>query len=96
MDHSVSSAVLCRAVYKYDAKIIEFHLDLDGKGDEYEAGHCWLPGQIQNTIKLINDGFSADGDGIKKPSPSELADRDWRADPSDGLRPFKKIRKNFK
>jgi len=95
-DHSVSSAVLCRAVYKYDAKIIEFHLDLDGKGDEYEAGHCWLPGQIQNTIKLINDGFSADGDGIKKPSPSELADRDWRADPSDGLRPFKKIRKNFK
>ena len=94
-DHSVSSAVLCRAVHKYNASMIEFHLDVDGKGEEYAAGHCWLPHQIQNAINLINDGFLADGNGIKKPAPSELADRDWRADPSDGLRPLKKIRKSF-
>jgi sialic acid synthase SpsE len=94
-DHSVSSSVLCRAIHKYDASVIEFHLDLDGKGEEYRSGHCWLPTQIQDTIKLINDGFLADGDGIKKPASSELADCDWRRDPSDGLRPLKKIRENF-
>ena len=94
-DHSVSTAVLSRAVHKYEASMIEFHLDLDGKGAEYASGHCWLPEQIKETIKLINDGLLADGDGIKKPARSEAADREWRADPSDGLRPFKKIRENF-
>ncbi len=94
-DHSVSPAVLLRAIHKYDACMIEFHLDLEGEGEEYASGHCWLPHQINSTIKLVNDGFLADGDGIKKPSPSELADREWRADPSDGLRPFKKLRESF-
>ena len=94
-DHSVSPAVLLRAIHKYDASIIEFHLDLEGDGEEYASGHCWLPHEIQNTIKLVNDGILADGDGIKKPSASEFSDREWRADPSDGLRPFKKIRENF-
>ncbi len=94
-DHSVSTAVLLRATHKYDATMIEFHLDLEGEGEEYATGHCWLPDQISETIKLINDGILADGTGIKKPAPSELADRDWRADPADGLRPFKKLRENF-
>jgi hypothetical protein len=22
---------------------IELHLDLDGTGEEYHTGHCWLP-----------------------------------------------------
>ena len=94
-DHSVSSAVLLRAVHKWEASAIEFHLDLDGNGPEYQAGHCWLPKHIQKTIKLIKEGFLADGDGVKKPMPSESADRLWRADPSDGLRPFKEIREKF-
>ena len=94
-DHSTSSAVLFRAVHKFDASMIEFHLDLDKNGDEYSAGHCWLPEEIAPTIALINNGFLADGDGIKKPMPSEIADREWRTDPSDGLRPFKHLRKNF-
>ena len=94
-DHSTSSAVLCRAVHKYNASIIEFHLDLDKNGDEYSSGHCWLPNEIASAIKMINDGFLADGNGIKEPMPSEMKDRDWRADPYDGLRPFKHIRKNF-
>jgi len=34
----------------------------------------------------------ADGEGVKKPSASELPDRSWRTDPSDGLRPMKSIR----
>lgn len=94
-DHSVCSAVISRAIHKYDASMIEFHLDLDKKGEEYASGHCWLPEQMKDTIKLIKNGFLADGDGVKKPMPSEIADRLWRADPSDGLRPFKEIRETF-
>ncbi len=91
-DHSVSAAVINRAIHKYDAKVIEFHLDLDGEGEEFATGHCWLPDRIKDVIKMVEEGMLADGNGIKKPSPSELKDRDWRADPSDGLRPLKKIR----
>ena len=71
------------------------HLDLDGKGDEYEAGHCWLPDQIATVIREVEKGLEADGNGVKEPVPSELPDRMWRADPSDGLRPLKQIRNDF-
>lgn len=91
-DHSVSPAVLLRAIHKWDASVIEFHLDLDGQGEEFAAGHCWLPENIKQTIALVQDGLKADGDGVKKAAPSEEADRLWRSDPSDGLRPFKEIR----
>jgi len=84
--------VINRAVHHWGAPVVEFHLDLDGQGEEYESGHCWLPDQIGKVIADIKKGFQADGNGIKEPGPSELADRDWRADPSDGLRPMKKIR----
>ena len=94
-DHTVEPAVMHRAIHRWDAKVIEFHLDLDGQGDEYAAGHCWLPEQIQAVIEAVNKGLSADGDGIKAPVPSELPDRMWRADPSDGLRPLKEIRSQW-
>lgn len=94
-DHSVSSEVITRAIYKWDASMIEFHLDLDENGAEYKAGHCWLPNQMKNTIDFINKGFLADGTGEKVPAPSEIDDRLWRADPSDGLRPFKELRESF-
>ncbi|MDX1809321.1 MAG: N-acetylneuraminate synthase family protein [Sulfurospirillaceae bacterium] len=94
-DHSVSPAVIARAIHKYDASMIEFHLDLEGEGEEYASGHCWLPNQMQDTIELIKNGFLADGDGIKEPALSEISDRDWRTDPSDGLRPFKRVRETF-
>lgn len=95
-DHSVQPAVIYRAIHKWSASMIEFHLDLDGTGDEYKTGHCWLPEQIQEVIKTVESGFQADGDGIKKPAPSELKDRDWRADPSDGLRPLKRTREAWR
>jgi N-acetylneuraminate synthase len=91
-DHTVNSGVINRAIHKWNAKVIEFHLDLDGKGEEYETGHCWLPSQIKPIIQSVTQAFRADGSGIKKPVPSELPDREWRADPSDGMRPIKKIR----
>ena len=87
-DHTVSPAVILRAALTYAAPMIEFHLDLDKSGAEYASGHCWLPDQIAPVISLIRDGAQADGDGHKRPLPSELPDRIWRADPSDGLRPF--------
>ena len=94
-DHVVSSGLLYRVIHHYDVDFIEFHIDLDGKGEEYSAGHCWLPAQITEVIKNINSSFEADGNGEIKPSPSEFPDRVWRTDPKDGLRPFKKMRKNF-
>ena len=91
-DHSVSIGVLARAVHAYGASMVEFHLDLDGQGDEFITGHCWLPEQIKSAIQLIKDGFIASGSSEKRLGASEIADREWRADPTDGLRPLKKTR----
>lgn len=94
-DHTVDPAVVARAVHKWGAETVEFHLDLDSKGAEFGSGHCWLPDQIQPVIAEIRRAELADGNGIKRPAASELADREWRADPSDGLRPLRHVRKTF-
>jgi sialic acid synthase SpsE len=91
-DHTRSAAVIERAVHHWGATVVEIHLDLDGAGAEYASGHCWLPDEIGGCITRIRDGIRADGTGYKEPVPAELPDRDWRADPSDGLRPLKKLR----
>jgi N-acetylneuraminate synthase len=91
----VEPGVIHRAIHRWGAEVIEFHLDLEGQGEEYEAGHCWLPAQIGPVIEEIRKATAADGTGVKEPVPAELPDRLWRADPSDGLRPLKSIRKNF-
>jgi sialic acid synthase SpsE len=94
-DHSVRPGVLYRAVHRWGATTIEFHLDLEGEGEEFDMGHCWLPAQIQGVIQAVRLGEGADGSGNKEPAPSELVDRDWRTDPIDGLRPFKRIRSSW-
>ena len=94
-DHTVDPGVIHRAIHKWGAKVIEFHLDLEGKGEEFSTGHCWLPEQIGLVIEQVRHAEGADGDGIKEPVPSEISDRLWRTDPSDGLRPFKSIRNSF-
>lgn len=91
-DHTVEPAVLNRAINRWGATTIEFHLDLDGNGEEYATGHCWLPDQIAQVINGVSKGVVADGTGVKQPVPSELPDREWRADPLDGLRPLRSIR----
>jgi N-acetylneuraminate synthase len=88
----VSSAVVHRAIHRWGATTIEFHLDLDGTGDEFKTGHCWLPYDIASVIRSVVEGFDADGDGIKVPAPTERVERGWRADPSDGLRPTLAVR----
>jgi N-acetylneuraminate synthase len=93
-DHTNKVSVILSAIFKWNADCIELHFDLDGKG--YEAGdHCWTLDECKNLFNLINEIELSDGDGLKQPNKSELSDRDWRSDPEDGLRPLKKIRKNF-
>jgi len=95
-DHTRRPAVIERAVHHWGAAAVEFHLDLDGEGAEYAAGHCWLPEEIAPVIARIRESAVADGAGFKGPQPSELSDREWRADPSDGMRPLKHIRLSYK
>ena len=95
-DHTVDSGVINRAINRWGAEVVEFHMDLEGAGEEFESGHCWLPKNIGHVIKQVRHGLIADGEGIKNPSVSELPDRNWRTDPSDGLRPMKSIRDTLK
>ena len=95
-DHSVEPGIIQRAVHRFDASMIEFHLDIDGQGEEFQTGHCWLPDSIAAVIRDIQIGESADGDGHKQPAPCELPDRAWRADPSDGWRPLRGTRQEFR
>ena len=94
-DHTVSPSVMLSAVLKYKSKMVEFHIDLDGRGREFESGHCWLPNQIGDVINLIREASEADGSALIQPSPSELIERQWRADPHDGLRPLKETREKL-
>ena len=95
-DHTRKPSVIERAVHHWDASVVEFHLDLDGHGAEYASGHCWLPEEIAPVIARIREATTADGSGFKGPQPSEADDREWRADPSDGMRPLRHIRSTWK
>lgn len=91
-DHSVQPGVIYRAVHRWGATMVEFHLDLEGKGSEFGSGHCWLPEQMRLVIASVQAGFLAEGDGKVRPAASEMKEREWRADPGDGLRPLKCVR----
>lgn len=95
-DHSVLPAVIYRAIHHWNAQTIEFHLDLEGEGEEFKTGHCWLPEQIKDVIAVTKAGLLADGSGEKVPAAAELPDREWRADPTDGLRPLKLVRETWR
>jgi N-acetylneuraminate synthase len=97
-DHTTKSEVVWRAIRRFGAELIEFHLDLDRKGEEYRFGHCWLPGMVRELLACPweHAGDAAhlpmDGDGTKSPRPCEDIERGWRTDPSDGLRPLRAVR----
>lgn len=91
-DHSRNPVVVSQAINTWGAPVIEFHLDLDEQGTEYKTGHCWLPEEIQPVIQGCKGISCMNGSGIKEPTEAEIGDRPWRADPSDGLRPFKEMR----
>jgi spore coat polysaccharide biosynthesis predicted glycosyltransferase SpsG len=96
-DHSVSPGVIGRALRHWAADCIEFHFDLEGEGAEFSGGHCWLPERI---APVIAGGWAAvspacDGTGRIAPLPDDLAERGWRADPKDGLRPTLAVRRDW-
>ncbi len=94
-DHTVLESVILSSVLKYNSKMVEFHIDLDGMGHEFKSGHCWLPKDIARVINILSEAVDAEGDGVITPSESELIERKWRADPSDGLRPLLATRKEI-
>lgn len=94
-DHTKDIDVVCNAIFGFGATTVEMHFDLDGTGEEAAGGHCWLPTDIEALTKKIQKFSDMQGDGVKEPAISELNERNWRADPSDGLRPTKKIRNNL-
>ena len=91
-DHSTSKEVITSAVLKWGADTIEFHLDLEGDGAEFSSGHCWLPKDIEDVISFLSKCELTDGSAEKVPHKKEMEERVWRADPTDGLRPFKEMR----
>ncbi len=91
-DHTVAPGVIHRAIHRHGAEMVEFHFDLDGTGDEYAVGHCWTPEPMANVIHDVRIALRADGEGLKIPAPREEAERQWRADPVDGLRPLSQYR----
>ncbi|MFC3051244.1 N-acetylneuraminate synthase family protein [Kordiimonas pumila] len=94
-DHSRNPVIVSQALNHWGASVVEFHLDLDEQGAEYASGHCWLPKEIAPVIAACRQLEAANGTGIKEPTPAEISDRIWRADPSDGLRPFLEMRREW-
>jgi N-acetylneuraminate synthase len=101
-DHSRSQAVVQRAVYRYRAALVELHLDLDGAGEEFEFGHCWLPDEVRDLSGEVSAEarcavhLPMDGDGRKLPCEAEREERRWRSDPRDGLRPLLEVRRELR
>lgn len=94
-DHSRNPIVISQAINAWGATVVEFHMDLDEEGAEYKTGHCWLPREIQPVIHGCKGIGVMEGYGIKEPTKAEVADRPWRADPSDGLRPTLRVREEW-
>lgn len=94
-DHSSDPAVISRAVHRWNARVLEMHVDIDGNGLESDSGHCWTFDAAAQVISEIGRGFECDGSGLKVPAPSEIEEAKWRADPSDGLRPLLETRANW-
>jgi len=96
-DNSVSPGVIARAVNHWGCDTVTFGFDLEGEGDGFGRGDCWLPDPV---AEVIAGGFlpvhrESDGNGRLAPDPGELAERRWRADPGDGLRPVASRRKSW-
>ena len=91
-DHTKDPLIIYSAVKNFESEIIEFHFDIDKKGWEFEEGHCWLPNEIKKVINYLKIEKKIDGKFNKTISKSEIVERKFKADPSDGLRPLKKMR----
>jgi sialic acid synthase SpsE len=92
-DHTTRPGVIYYFTLAQGAQVVEFHLDLDGDGAEYNQGHCWLPYWIERVIEGVNDAERvSENNRLVEFSEAEQQERLWRADPADGLRPVKEAR----
>jgi sialic acid synthase SpsE len=84
-DHTRSPGVMYKAAQYVD--YIEFHLDLDGKGQEAQVSeHCWMPYKIAEVIYNVSVGEKAMA-RVERPREYYLQKAD-----KDGLRPMKEAR----
>ena len=95
-DHTRNPLIINEVISKFNVKFIELHIDLEGKGYEFDQGHCWLPKELKELTNFISNKPKIYGKNTKKFSNSEKKERLWRADPLDGLRPIKRIRNRIK
>ena len=77
-DHTKEPGVILRAIHKYNAEIIEFHLDLNEEGKRIQIWSLLASNEINQVIKLVNKGLVSDGNGKLLPSKSELNERLWK------------------
>ena len=93
-DHTNNIFVLYEAAINLKSDFIELHVDLDDfKGFEGNVGHCYSIKQVKALIEHVKIRKKILGNNKFKILKLETNESDWRADPEDGLRPFKKIRK---
>ena len=52
-----------------------------------------MPHEIKEVINVVKKKKKISGKFTKIVSQSEIIEKNWRADPTDGLRPLKKYRK---
>lgn len=89
-DHSALPAVVLAAIFAERADLVECHFDLDGTGKEFM--HSWQPEALKTVIYQAQQGLAAIGvDGASGDHSSD-PEHQWRADPSDGLRPMQGAR----
>lgn len=97
-DHTASAKVVERAVWRWRATTVELHIDLDDMRGAETTGHVWTVSQAEQVVRrlryvpipeLIDRDDESDGHGRKEPMPCETEERNWRADPEDGLRPLR-------
>ena len=58
-DHTVNPLVINSAIEDFGSNIIEFHLDIDKKGYEYDQGHCWTPEIIEPLINYYKNNCTS-------------------------------------
>lgn len=92
-DHSATPAVVLHAALRHGARAVELHVDLDDLAGSESAGkHCWTEQMLASLLPALNlDRDLVDG-LPEGPYACERAERNWRADPLDGLRPMRSAR----
>jgi len=93
-DHTVDVLTILTSILYARVGVVEMHFDLrDRCGAEYSHGHCWTPAKSLWTIERVKEAIKIMGDkDVYNLQLENDPNRDWRADPKDGLRPMRSVR----